>query len=961
LRISRQNFSSVNRPYFRLDSGHKLDQPNSPKRETSQNAGTSSRDDAQLRSFLRKAVAVIASERGLNAQSRLKLESLAQHQKLPEELFREAIRRLKENDASLESLSRYERAFVGFLEREMKKLSGDVLSLSVEQRAIELGKRKYQISGERAEQLIQQQADVLGIERISRSEAESYATKLILELIGDRTEVSEEFRDQLYSKGGKLGLDRDRVDSKILQALKRKQPHHPRWRWWGVILMTVLALTIAPLLYFGWFEPAPRPKPSPNIVQPPAVVEPELPGFRISWLSDESHQLLEKIAGEGLGDLLAPIDSATPGKRAKIYRELIDRICGEEHPNLQTLESLLSQLFIEEPDVQNAALVLQELRGYFGSGLDFRDLSMSTFRQQYRANRLLAIMYSKVRHTSAEARGRMLKNEIEGLTGVDPSNLLLTEFLPRTELEVATIQWNQLIQNCLRRPGLAASLVEPLSQLSRTKLPSETLSVFETRLVQTLIQQDSQLWPKMRSSIQSSISQANEEQLVTWIDLIVHSENSRLKQTFNPSLIERAKIFPRPRSGADTERALQNVVQSYRNRRLQPLFDRASQVDAASVRLLQTSGDGFSVRPDQIAQTIRTTCQNLELVRLVRGGDFLSPDAFGVFDDLMGRKPIRLRDLVSLPGKSRDEQLASSATASDRRRKSQSLAVLSNLNSKESSRRILALRELEKISSRFSDIDYDDAVVMARYFLTDVNDPEWINIQQTIHSFARWPNLGLAIADQIAFQKSTLDQSLTIARLFTASEIELQTEASTWPDDLSDELIRRVYERFETDARLANDTDSDWNRLELFLVEEFRNLFKCWDPNIRLQSPTNGSRSPSEILLSGVTSKAKLSTFSGVVTRKLEAGADMIRSGDFHEMEKSVLASQLLLEILEADVSQHSPVAVQRATTIRDEFNERLHQKTILAEQLYEVQLGILRMAMLMRDSAVRRLTESTD
>jgi hypothetical protein len=169
--------------------------------------------EVQLKAFLRQAVAIIAAERGLNTQSRLKLESLAKHQKLPDDLFAEAIRQLQGDEASISKLNRYEQEFVKYLAGEFKKVRSGIISLRMEQNAIELADKKYQIPPIRAEWLIDQQAKLASIGRLSRGEAEEYAAQFIAERIGDRHALEPELRHEIYERGHKLGLTRDRVDA----------------------------------------------------------------------------------------------------------------------------------------------------------------------------------------------------------------------------------------------------------------------------------------------------------------------------------------------------------------------------------------------------------------------------------------------------------------------------------------------------------------------------------------------------------------------------------------------------------------------------------------------------------------------------------------------------------------------------------------------------------------------------
>ena len=87
-----------------------MDDPaNTPDAESAQ---PSYEDALRLKAFLRDAEAIIAAERGLNAGSRQKLQSLAKHQRLPANLLDLAMQQLQKSEQPTAELSRYELAFV---------------------------------------------------------------------------------------------------------------------------------------------------------------------------------------------------------------------------------------------------------------------------------------------------------------------------------------------------------------------------------------------------------------------------------------------------------------------------------------------------------------------------------------------------------------------------------------------------------------------------------------------------------------------------------------------------------------------------------------------------------------------------------------------------------------------------------------------------------------------------------
>ena len=181
----------------------------------------SKNNDPRLKSFLRQAGAIIAAERGLNATSRIKLQALADHLQLPAKLFDEAIRRLQSSEA-LANLTRYEKSYLQFLQNEFERISGGVLSPSMEKKAIDHAKSKYQINGTRAEQLIQAQAEMDGIARISAADSYAFAEQYIVGRIGRAKTADDNLREELYEIAKKWAVSERQVDQIIADQIRRK-------------------------------------------------------------------------------------------------------------------------------------------------------------------------------------------------------------------------------------------------------------------------------------------------------------------------------------------------------------------------------------------------------------------------------------------------------------------------------------------------------------------------------------------------------------------------------------------------------------------------------------------------------------------------------------------------------------------------------------------------------------------
>ena len=291
-------------------------------------------NDPRLRAFLRQARAVIAAERGLNPRSHLKLQSLAQSLKLPDELFRTALDELKNAQKPTE-VAHWERAFVDFLDRELNQLPDHIVSIRMETRAVDLATRKYQLSDVRARQLITQRAEALGLERIAPREAKHYVRQLIVDRIGDSASLPDEIREQFYQTGETWGLERSDVDELVLDQLVRNRGigRSRAGAWLLLFLITVGAVGYAGYK-FSWLE-----KLEKLIVNQTAIVVPEDPigslvpaPRRVDWWSEDFQAEIELLK-EDQPDLrfaISKIAESDPGERIMGFRNLIDLIIRSE-------------------------------------------------------------------------------------------------------------------------------------------------------------------------------------------------------------------------------------------------------------------------------------------------------------------------------------------------------------------------------------------------------------------------------------------------------------------------------------------------------------------------------------------------------------------------------------------------------------------------------------------------------
>ena len=205
---------------------------------------------------MRKAAAIIAAEKGLNADSHAKIRTLADREKLPDDLFTEALTLLQDSNAK-SNLSHYEKAFIKFLDCEFEKIPGDIISPRLEKEAVKHAKQKYEIGETRAQQLIVNRAQVARMELISPQEAVVFADRSIVDQIGDATKIDIPLRDQLFKFGDAWGLSESQVATTVVRQTSKNRAARRRQLLRPILVGLMLVFALAGMGYWayssGWF------------------------------------------------------------------------------------------------------------------------------------------------------------------------------------------------------------------------------------------------------------------------------------------------------------------------------------------------------------------------------------------------------------------------------------------------------------------------------------------------------------------------------------------------------------------------------------------------------------------------------------------------------------------------------------------------------------------------------------
>lgn len=920
--------------------------------DDSQPGGTA-KTDPRLKSFLRQAQAIIAQEKGLNASCRVKLQALAGQLKLSKFIFEKALQQLQDSSDAEAHLNHYEKAFVRFLDNEFEKLHGGVLSPGMEKNAIDLANRKYLINNAKAEKFIQSRADEAGISRISPDEAILFAEQMIVDQVGVQSVVDEDMHLKLLKIGKKWGLEADDVEQIVLRQLKtnrRRTNRHPE-------KFAILMLLLAILLGVVWIAYAVGVFSSrPDTAQKESdKAESTSTETVSSWMSSGLRGNLKSLEelSPNLSGTTKRIEVGDNATRVVEYQQLVRSACQLSDDIAKKIRSALSQLFYEDPNEEAALSIISEITSIFNKFRENerRDSSKSIFR----ANQLFAQLYwsRPLLDNNVNQSDRWNSVEEAVCDGIGISirqSNGLQEYLEISERALAIDLWNELARLATTSPGTASAKWDATVSATQDLLEPEPFAQYFDAVILSIIQTDVTRWRELRDPIVRSLQRCDEIKMADWTRIYLASNDDLFQELIGLTIVNRVNANPRSNRRVDITAAIASYSKQQRYLKFQPIIDRSDQIEQRYANLL-TQDNSATLLPDRIAQMALAVNVEMAFIDVVESASLFEESAFLVFDRLIATPSPRLQELVSLPIDRRVKKsgATNSATASDVRRKDASLQRLSVLDADTTGLRILALKQLERVAHRFERISYEDAEILARYFFSPLSVQERLEVESRIESFSHWPNLAIAAADTLPQAELDFERAANMARLLTNQELSVLPSAD-WKQTLGMELIAST----AADLSLQIDQDpnninSNWNRLKLYLNDCYRQR-----QSILLNDDTDidSYSTPSQATMKTVDRLIQIAARPS--NQSLQRANSLIRQSDLNEIEKAVVANQLLIQFLTNESTSNGLVDDSDSTNAS--LQKSLKKSTSLGEQLFETERTIYVLMAAKRKNCVHRL-----
>lgn len=906
--------------------------------------------------FLRQASAVIAAERGLNAASHQKLRTLATHLKMPEEEFLEAMEKLQREEQLPSGLNRYEKEFVTFLRSEFLNLKSGIMTVGMEERAVDLATRKYQILEARAQQLIHDQAEKMEIGRISKSEAERYVEDLITSRIGDATRIEDESRERFYKIGAKWGAGPNEVDAIILETLgenrRLEKPEDSRGVGLAVSFLFLLIIGIGAYVTIyarGLMDDGPAivEKTSEDSVVAP-LVDVEQPTVIPEWWSQA-----------GLNNLTNALVEREPEYQTMVNQLLSEDIEAQK-TGLQQLVSLaqsntgessrdgidaLCQFYYYSPEPSVVSNVETRLAEDVHLPHSRLPASEEKFQANYRANRLLARLnyFSSLQNEPRivyrrEAIAKVIAKEF-GERDLGDKQIA---YLEMTNRVIAINQWNHLIQTSWSSPGRTATMIAPLYNLTRTRLQPEELQRLHGRTVMAVLEADQEFWWDLKPEIENAVKNSSSVAINTWINHHQTITEVSYADWLGKTLARNCDIDPDGKSREAITAELESVRYRINRKRFSELISRNEQLESLNREMIA----GY--RRTQFAPQQVSDLAHLTNLNMLLAPEDQASFRYSEFDKMLASGAPDLAGMTfTLFSKREFNQNRDTATQSDYRTFKTVFEKLEQLDADRNSARVSALRQLAEIAVRFEDIPCEEATLLAEYYLAEHSDRETVGAERFIQQFAGWPSFALAVADQVESSEANLDQAVTLAQYFGEGSFQIEDPVE-WKEEVATFVFQSAVKRSRSLTQTVSRESQQWKFLREHIVRIYMERLNHF-----------GDRTAFEDNPSALVEKMILRLNSESQQKEaypVERAVELVKRQSQSELEELVGLNKIFVKMLSQRITDRWPNRYASVESLNESFENLNTQDRNLAEELLDCEMILLSLWSIERTAILQRL-----
>ncbi len=797
--------------------------------------------DPLLESLLAKARPVIASERGLNTRSRVKIQSIGKKMNLPAAVIDQAMQLLHGlPPVQGNEDSPYELSFTKVMQEKISGIPGGILTTRIEDKAVSIGQRKYELSEVQARKIIRRVAEEVGVPRVTLNEAERHIEQEIADMIGEQTYLVGDVKKRLVKNGRRLGVSEDQIQAMIrrhlqfnFQQVKNEQKLTDRL-W--IIAGCIVAGTAVALFVFYQIHQARQEEQSTREDSSHPASKLATPGTTEDfvqspeWWTDSLKVLLQKtrLKVKGFVTLHERMKSKDAGQRRKAYRDLFSLDEGQVNPaaiqgRLTQVMPLIYQL---EPDIDAALGILDGVQACCVFPAGKIPLSPHFFVKAFWAVEVLndSLEGGTLTDQKLDALQERVK-EISGRT----FDLYLSQ-MPRFEKVQRALSGKyleELIDIGPSFPETSPALYGKLEELIRGQLNDDQLQEYRYRFLVAFLRFEPGRWDQAAALLEAAIDEATVSQLSFFIDLMDSSDVQALQFFLQEHLENRAGF------GGEFSTVDESVE------RLRNYFDLSAESDLPVVTAhgprigqlikeftLRCLAQDENIGKPQLAQLWAEATYLTTLIAIADSADpelidrmllagFPDLNSADYFSALVGVENFsagtdELNNGRPEPGSSEDRF--------QRQKLHSVLTQLKQFRILTPEKRLACLAVVRNVSPLVNRLNVEDATILARYLISRKSSQERSAVLETVPNLQHLPRLLIALADLLLVDSFPQSTTLDVVSLLLNEDVVMQGE--NWQIELSQYLYGKALDRLAAQQQLKrNDPVSNLNSILGFLLE----------------------------------------------------------------------------------------------------------------------------------------------
>ena len=865
--------------------------------DTPEQPEKSSKRDARLKTFLRRAAPVIAAERGLTSSARIKLQTIAAEMRLPGELLDEALTELQTETQKGRHYSRWERGFAKFLADQLKKLDNRILTYDREQKAIKVAEEKYQLTHPQAQEIITEVAKQLGIRRISASEAERHVETTIKEKVGQGVWIDVESRERLFMLGEEWGLSKEHVAAVIDHYIRSNKDQRSNEQRRSSLLVAAIGVVflglLATILYVGV-----------QYSLNPTNTETSDPDAKSKDGSDSEgtfsppdwwNERLTTSVATAIGNIpsfkgyVTELASNDTASREAGYQKLSAEWMNsfDEREKHNRLEAVLRDCMVLDPDPEVTRRlfdsILQAARPPqtglpSGSGFYRRGMNLIEF-----ACRLLD------QDNLEDGKKAKFREQLDQITGTFLTTLPGgKETIERYQADYLQRLFDQLIEYAGTDPSLSLDRFDQLRRVGSSLISDADQRRWATELLVELIRVAPDSWKQYQGLMQLCITPSNRDHLPALLDLLEFSTVPSLARELA------GRFYREFNLDADEDDPLK-IAAAMRRELGITRSTTSGQASRVWTRLASQAQESLKKAPD----TAPSDATAQELVDLFFWGNqaaqlALRPDDAQTIQQAITNGSPSLESETTTP-----ESLTSGPEINDRDL-ARLVGRLSTLNDVSLASAMSTIRAVgDRVSSGNDLSSYtSEAQALARYLLVTRASNDQKRLLAVIDPLKNWSELLLAIADELDQPGTSLEQGINV--ISTLLNLDLILDGTgQGPEAMRRKLLERALTQLSS-TRSTVDDQPRWNRLQqqaFNSIEQRRALFDFNTPGDTSQLPGEAMVDLVEAFYSWSTGQAPALTQEPEYQDCLKRlAAHSYQAND--DLQRTVAAQQILISLV---------------------------------------------------------------